>query len=378
MGLIITRSQNKDSQNKRYEGELELLLQDLKLLESHVEDLWQFLPIAVCLVNPVFNIVNASKALEEISGYGSLKIIGERLDNFFKNFKDIKRELAETETILGKETVFFTREKKETTVSLFAKTRKDEKGDITGYFFAFIDISREKLIERMKTEFVSIAAHQLRTPLSTIKYALNMMLGGDFGKLNKAQIDPLVKAYQSNEIMIALIRDLLDVARIEEGRYVYKRTLVDIQEMVRHVTRELEKEVEDKTITLEFKKSEEKLPKISVDVEKIRLAFQNLIENAINYTLPEGKVSVVLKHDDGNIEFLIKDTGIGIPKDQQGRVFGKFFRAANAMRKETRGSGLGLFITKNIIEAHGGKIWFESEENKGTTFHFTLPLKRSK
>ena len=112
-----------------------------------------------------------------------------------------------------------------------------------------------------------------------------------------------------------------------------------------------------------------------LDVEKMKLAIQNLLDNAIRYTQPGGRVTASLKYVKKEIEFSIKDTGIGIPKDQQERVFTKFFRGANAIRLETEGSGLGLFITKNIIEAHGGKIWFESEENVGTTFHFTIPLK---
>jgi len=112
-----------------------------------------------------------------------------------------------------------------------------------------------------------------------------------------------------------------------------------------------------------------------LDVEKMRLAINNLVDNAIRYTPPGGRVTVSLSYDKKEIEFSVKDTGVGIPKDQQERVFTKFFRGANVMRMATEGTGLGLFITKNIIEAHGGKIWFESEENVGTTFHFTIPLK---
>ncbi len=119
------------------------------------------------------------------------------------------------------------------------------------------------------------------------------------------------------------------------------------------------------------------MPKVTVDVEKVKLAIQNLIDNAIRYTLPGGRITVSLKTVKNQIEFSIKDTGVGIPKAQQERVATKFFRGTNAMRMETEGSGLGLYITKNIIEAHGGKLWFESEENKGTTLYFILPLKES-
>jgi len=141
--------------NKGYQQkEIDLLIEDLKRIESHAEDLWRFLPIPVCLLNPIFNIVNASRSFEEASGYRSLEIIGENLKNFLKNFEEIKKELAIKETISGKEAIFLAKEKKEIPVSLSAKTRKDEKGDVTGYFFAFIDLTEIKEKERELKEKV--------------------------------------------------------------------------------------------------------------------------------------------------------------------------------------------------------------------------------
>jgi signal transduction histidine kinase len=131
--------------------------------------------------------------------------------------------------------------------------------------------------------------------------------------------------------------------------------------------------LDKKNLKFKFKKPKG-LPKVRVDIEKISLAIQNLLENAIRYNKIGGEIELVLKKKDSEIEFSIRDTGIGIPKNQQERIFTKFFRAPNALKLETEGSGLGLFIVKNIIEAHGGRIWFESEEGKGTTFYFTLPV----
>ncbi len=239
------------------------------------------------------------------------------------------------------------------------------------------DITREKVIEKMKTEFVSLAAHQLRTPLSAIKWALRMLLDGDLGKITDEQRDFVEKTYKSNERMISLINDFLDITRIEEGRYLYKPTLESIENLIQFVINAYKEEIERKNLELDFKKPEKKLPRAVVDVEKIRLAIENLLDNAVRYTPPGGRVTISLRYaeKEKEIEFSIKDTGVGIPKDQQERVFAKFFRGVNVMRMETEGTGLGLFIAKNIIEAHGGKIWFESEEGKGTTFYFTLPLK---
>lgn len=257
-------------------------------------------------------------------------------------------------------------------VSTIPIIREEER---LGTMVILHDVSREKVIEEMKTEFVSLAAHQLRTPLSAIKWTLRMLLDGDLGVITEEQRNFVEKTYKSNERMINLINDLLDVARIEEGRYLYKPTPTDFEPIVQFVINSHQEEIEKKKIKFKFEKPEERLPKVMVDVEKIRLAIDNLLDNAVRYTSAGGEITISLKSGKEEIEFFIRDTGAGIPQDQQDRVFTKFFRAVNVMRMETEGTGLGLFITKNIIEAHGGKIWFESEERKGTTFYFTLPIK---
>lgn len=237
------------------------------------------------------------------------------------------------------------------------------------------DITREKMIEKIKTEFVSISAHQLRTPLAAIKWTLRMILDGDVGEISEEQRELLGKTYISNERMINLINDLLDVTRIEEGRYLYKPILAEIEPIIQFALNASKGEIDQKTLDVEFNRAATKMPKIMVDVEKIKLAVQNFIENAIKYTPAGGKIIISLKIKNKEIEFSIKDTGPGIPQDQKERIFTKFFRGSNIIKISTEGTGLGLFITKNIVEAHGGRVWFESEEGKGATFHFSLPIK---
>ena len=249
-----------------------------------------------------------------------------------------------------------------------------EEGEL-GTLVVLHDVSREKTIERMKTEFVSLAAHQLKNPLSAIKWTLKMFLEGDLGKTTPKQTEFIEKTYDTNERMIALINDLLNVAKIEEGRYVYKPTLVDVEGLVQKVIGFSREEIKNKKLKLDFVKSKTKLPQVSIDAEKIELVIQNLLSNAIKYTPSGGRVTISLKGGIKKVEVSVADSGIGIPGNQQGRVFTKFFRAANAMRAETEGTGLGLFMVKNIIKAHGGETWFESKEGKGTTFYFTLPIK---
>lgn len=248
------------------------------------------------------------------------------------------------------------------------------ENEISGSLVVLHDITREKTVERMKSEFVSIAAHQLRTPLSAIKWTMRMLLDGDLGQISPEQKELVEKTYLSNERMIALINDLLDVTRIEEGRYIYKPALTDLGSVIQFVINSCKENAQIRQVKIEFQKPE-KLPKVLVDVEKIKLAIQNYFDNALKYTPKGGIISISLKVVGKEIEFSIKDTGVGIPKDQQERIYTKFFRGANVVRMDTDGNGLGLFIVKNIIEAHGGRVWFESEEGKGSTFYFALPIK---
>jgi len=237
------------------------------------------------------------------------------------------------------------------------------------------DVTREKTVERLKTEFVSISAHQLRTPLSGVKWTLKMLLEGDLGEISNEQKKFLEKTYKSNERMIRLINDLLNVTRIEEGRFLYNIKNHDIVKIAQGIVASSSAMAERKKIDLKFQKPKDKIPEARVDIEKISIVFQNLVDNAIHYTKNGGKVNVSIKYlkDEKNILISVEDTGIGIPKNQKKRIFKRFYRGVDAVKMETVGTGLGLFIAKNIVEAHGGKIWFESVENKGTTFYFIIP-----
>ncbi|MFH1255075.1 MAG: ATP-binding protein [bacterium] len=245
----------------------------------------------------------------------------------------------------------------------------------SGTLMILHDVTREKMIEKMKTEFVSIAAHQLRTPLSAIKWSLNFLKQGDAGELNDEQKNLIEKSRESNERMIVLINDLLDVAKIEEGRYLCKLSPAKLESLARTALDSRQELAVKLGVKVKLAKPKNPLPEIMLDSEKIIMTMQNLIENAIKYTKKDGQVEISIEQSDDKIKFSVKDNGIGISKKQQERLFTKFFRSSGAITMETDGSGLGLFIAKNIIEAHGGKIWCESEENKGSIFSFILPIK---
>lgn len=236
-------------------------------------------------------------------------------------------------------------------------------------------LEREKALEKIKTEFVFLAAHQLRTPLSATKWAMKMLIEGNFGAINQKQKELLENGYQSNERMVTLVNDLLNVASIEEGKFGYNFVLADFSGIIDEVIKEQTLLAQRKNIKINFQKPAE-LFKIKIDRQKIKLAIGNLLENAINYSRVGGSVKITIRRSGpSSMETTIKDNGIGIPQEHLPRLFSKFFRAKNAIQAHPDGSGLGLFIAKNIIEKHGGEIRIESEEEKGTAVYFTLPLR---
>ena len=251
-------------------------------------------------------------------------------------------------------------------------------GEKSGTLVILHNVSREKISEKMKSEFVTLAAHQLRTPTSAVKWSLQILLDGDLGELNEEQRKILQKIYKTNDKVIRLVKDLLNLAQIEEGKFLSKIVLSDIKDIIQLVINANRNLIKEKKLNFEFKKPKDKLPKVMLDVEKMKIAIENILDNALRYTFSGGNVSISLEHNNKKeIEVKIQDTGMGIPRDQQAKVFSKFFRATNVMKVDTEGTGLGLYIAKNIIEAHGGKICFESEKDKGSIFYFTVPVKES-
>lgn len=509
------------------------LLEDAFTLEGYIRDLWEVLPVAVCITTPIFTILEAGRSFDELFGYEKNEITGVSLDVLFENeadFKEFTGRLLREKKVLNFEAIGKNKTAQEFSLFISAIAREDENKEIVSYIFSFVDsslvraaektlkekvaelqrytvqlegsrrallniledveneraaaekerdktaaivknfadglllmennrislinpaaraffnvleeevvgrtitelegnakiqslakflnktgadifreelplnenfilevsiaaifkdaketgkiiilhnVSREKMVEKMKTEFVSLAAHQLRTPLSAIKWALKMLLDGDMGSIKKDQKNFLEKTYQSNERMIALVNDLLNITRIEEGKYLYKPTVTQLELVAKFVVDSYKDEAKAKNIKLTLRKSDSLLRSVKIDVEKIRLAMQNIIDNAIRYSAEGSEVVVACSGNEKETEFSVRDNGIGIPKDQQARIFSKFFRGANAVRIDTEGSGLGLYIAKNIVEAHGGRIWFESESEKGATFHFSLPIDSS-
>lgn len=261
----------------------------------------------------------------------------------------------------------------DTTYKVITAEVKDKADENLGVMKIFYNLTREKMIDKMKSEFISIAAHQLRTPLSAIKWAIKMILDGDLGALNKEQSSLLFKGYESNERIIELVNDMLNVSRIEEGRFGYNFKKEDYIKLINLQIESLRPLLNKKSLKLEFIVPEGVLL-VNMDSSKMALVIQNLIENAVKYTPEFGKITVYVEKEGDAVRTGVKDNGVGIPAADLPKLFSKFFRAENVVRMQAEGSGLGLFIVKNILKEHGSDIEVKSEEGKGSEFFFVLPF----
>ncbi len=333
---------------------------------------------AVVLIDPAAKILYASPSVKRILGYSPEEIEG--TNGFELVFPEDRgstmKELAKLLLKPGG------------SISIEYRTiRKDQQViwvEVTGtnlllepnvgaVVVNFRDVTKEKQIDQAKTEFVSLASHQLRTPLTTVKWYAEMLLGNQIGSLTPKQKEYLNEVYGSNQRMINLVNDLLDVSRIDMGTFFAESEQIDLKELVENILKDYKPQISSKK--LEINKTFDGSSKIKIDSRMCRIILQNLLSNAIKYTLAGGKIDLKLNTSSNNLSIKITDNGMGIPADAQGKIFTKFFRAANVKEVDTRGTGLGLYLVKSLVEKAGGKLEFRSKENQGTTFEITVPLK---
>ena len=263
---------------------------------------------------------------------------------------------------------------------LFQKLMENVKGsnESFGHLIWIRDITTEKLLERSKSELVAVASHQLRTPLTVTKGNTEMLLDESFGKLNDEQKKIISDTHESNEKLITLVNQMLDITRIERSILPFTLEEVHVDEILKKAIDDLAAYASSSGVIINYIKPEHDIPKLNADKERIYQVLQNLIENSIKYCLPDNtkqcKVDISLQSTKDVVDIEITDNGIGIPKSEQSRIFERFYRASNVTAQAGSGTGLGLYIVKSIVEHFGGKIRFDSEENKGTTFYITLPL----
>lgn len=232
-------------------------------------------------------------------------------------------------------------------------------------------------LDEAKDDFISMASHQLRTPLTSIKGYISMMMEGDVGKVTPEQTHVLNEAFVSSERMVRLISDFLNVSRLQTGKFIIDKHPVDLAILVQREIESLKPNAMARDMKFIYKVPKN-IPELELDENKIQQVVMNFSDNALYYSKEKGKITITLKKIPGWVEFLVNDDGIGVPQSEQAHLFKKFFRATNARRARPDGTGVGLFLAKKVVDAHDGEIIFESEEGKGSAFGFRLPIPKKK
>lgn len=241
----------------------------------------------------------------------------------------------------------------------------------------FRDISMEEAVDQMKSEFISLASHQLRTPLSSIKTYSHMLLDGYMGEIDEQKRPALETIVASTNRMNELISTLLNITRLESGAIVIERNSVDITQIINEILKEMDILAKSRSIKFRFLLRGTKSARIWTDGPIIKEVLSNLISNSVKYSKENGIVTITIITTDSTVTITVKDNGFGIPDPAKSQIFSKFFRAHNVIQLETNGTGLGLYLVKGLVNELGGQISFTSKENEGTTFRLKLPRKNS-
>lgn len=338
---------------------------------------------AVIAVDLDGRIVLFNKAAETLVGKTEAQALGQRIEDVVAIY-DGTQEIPPSEycpTEKSSEGMVFNKMNvrmpisggKERIVNVVSGRIKEGFSIHLGCVLTFQDVTKEYVVERMKREFVSIAAHQLRTPLTGMKWAVDYLVSGEKGSLTESQKTLASQALDAVNRMIHLVNDLLDVNRVEEGRFGIHTAKLSIQPLLQRIVESFKQGAERKGVELSARIAKD-IPEMVFDADKVEIVLSNLVDNAIKYTPRGGKIFITAEVRDGSFVFSVKDSGIGIPRADAEHIFTKFYRSSQAYLYHTDGSGLGLYVAKNIIDQHGGRIWFDSAEHEGTTFYVSLPV----
>ena len=369
----------KDKEETRIK--LEKTVAIIKELSDRNEAILSSIGEAALACDKKGQILLFNKMAEEITGISKKEAIGTHLskivnfinektgkptvDFIFEAINQKKRTTMESGTLL------FRRDGVKIPVADSAAPIFDSKGDVTGCIVVFRDVSKERSIDRAKTELVSLSSHQLRSPLTAIGWYLELLQSKSNGTLTAKQLKLTKEIKDAYDRMTTLINSLLNVSRIDMGTFAVEPKPAKIIPILKETLELFKHQIIEKKLTLKENYSGN-LDDFLVDSRIIEIIFQNLISNAVKYTPVHGSIDINVKNDK-TLLISVKDTGIGIPKSQQSKIFSKLFRADNASNVDPGGTGLGLYIVYATVRASGGKVWFESKEGKGTTFYVSYP-----
>lgn len=339
---------------------------------------------AVLAIDKQKKVIIFNPIAEKITGFKLNTIEHTCYNNFFdfineetkKPRTDIINAALKGKTgVLSDNTALITKKGNIVLIDANASPIKNKKNDTIGCIIVFRDVTEKRETERMRSDFISTVSHQLRTPLSAMKWFTEILLNGDTGHLKHEQADVVNEIQISNQNMINFVNQMLSVSRIENDTFAINSESINLNNSVEEIIKEIMPILRKKKQNFKFNGIKDKSLKIQIDKNLLRNIIYNILINASRYTANNGKISLDIKRKNKKyLLFEIKDNGIGIPKKEYSKLFKKFSRGSNAIIYEANGTGLGLYIIKSILDLIGGKIWFKSEEKKGTTFFFTLPI----
>ncbi|HPS28252.1 MAG TPA: PAS domain-containing sensor histidine kinase [Candidatus Paceibacterota bacterium] len=338
-----------------------------------------------------FRILFINAAAETILGVTNQKIAGQQIAPEMNNIpeygllvKIMFPSLAPV--VLRKQTTTFPQkmvlkliDPKEMTLEVTTSQIFNDKHEVMGFLKIVQDKTQEESAARTQKDFITVAAHQLRTPLTGLNWAVDLLMKQEFGPLTNEQLTTVSQMKDALASLSLTVNNVLNIAQVEEGRFGFDFKENDISEAILTVLSSLEPAAKKRNIRLSFYRPDPPFQRFVFDVKRVETALQIFVDNAIKYNIDKGEVRIKVNKTSDNLyaEIRIEDTGIGIPNRELGKLFTKFFRAGNAIKNQTEGTGLGLYIAKNIIENHGGKVAVNSVEGRGSVFSFTLPLQEN-
>lgn len=368
------------AQRQRAEAALERQYREAERARGETRAVLDAAAEAIALVAPDGRFLTINRRFGELLGLQSEEVAGRRLDELRAV---VERVFAEPAAIWPRLTDTADQEQQFTDIvqqrwpqrrelELFSTPVQSESGEPLGRLFAFRDVTREREVSRMKSDFVALVSHELRTPLTSIKGYIDLLLAEDAGALNTEQCDFLTIVKNNADRLVTLINDLLDLSRIESGRIEARRERLDIATLIAGVAAAFRPQLERKGqhLALDFDAG---LPAVSGDADRIIQVFTNLISNAHKYTPNGGSITVRGTAEREAVRVDVTDSGMGLTPDEQGQLFTRFFRSRRRAAQEAGGTGLGLVITRSLVEMHGGVMSVTSQPGQGATFSVTLP-----
>jgi len=356
------------------------LYHDVNARRERWEAVFRFTEEGIVIFDRNGNIVGFNPASTTITGYSAAEVIGKPFGKILKTISQsspgpspLARVLSDGITITKSEQLIENRSGGRVWTEISYSPIFDDAGRFTSGLAIVRDTTRDREIEEIKSDFISIVSHELRTPLTAIKGFLSMTLKQDFGSLTEKQFHYLSRVYQSNQRMINLVEDLMDVTYIESGKINLNIGPVAMESIISEVVSELAAKGASNQVMINVRRRQ-RLPLVLADETRLHQIVLNLVDNAIKYSMPGTEVEVDFKIEGDNLITTVSDHGVGISKSQIDRLFTKFGRIFNPLSVQAGGTGLGLYIVKNLVESHNGRIWATSQEGKGSKFHFSLPI----